>query len=100
MRSTPVATDTLVELSGPITRAEAPRWREVLAEARALGRNLRIDLAESGPWDLAGLQLMLAALASCERSGQDLAVVSPPQVFLAIAERAGVADRFVARRGS
>lgn len=78
---------TLV-VSGPVTLAEAPRWREALL--MAVGEESpRVDLSASGPWDLAGLQLLIAAV----RSGRGVRFTRVPGVVVAIAGRAGVAER-------
>jgi ABC-type transporter Mla MlaB component len=87
---------TTVEVSGPVTRAEAARWRDTLSDGLARGRGLRIDLARSGPWDLAGVQLLLAATASGKRAGRPIALVGVPKVLNAVAERAGLLDRLAA----
>ncbi|MBX6314648.1 MAG: STAS domain-containing protein [Isosphaeraceae bacterium] len=75
-----------------MTLAEVPRWREALLAALAEGKDLRVDLAAAGPWDLAGLQLILAALATGRRAGRSIRLVRVPQVFRAIAERAALTD--------
>lgn len=82
----------VVTLSGPVTIEEAPRHREALLAALASGRGLRIDLEPSGPWDVAGLQLLLAALASGRQSGQGVRLAGSPGVLRELAERAGVLD--------
>ncbi len=82
-----------VVVSGPLTLAEAPRWREALQSAISGGNAVRIDLEAAGPWDLAGLQLMLSALASGKRSGQAVRLVNVPDVFLTIVDQAGLSER-------
>ena len=79
-------------VSGPVTLAESPRWRDALLAASDRGRDLRVDLEASGPWDLAGLQLLIAALATARRDGSVVRFARVPRVLLAIAERAGVSD--------
>jgi ABC-type transporter Mla MlaB component len=83
---------TTVEVSGPVTLAEAPRWREAILAALARGQDVRLDLAAAGPWDAAGLQLVLAALASGRRAGQAVRLARVPRVFLAAAEQGALAD--------
>jgi anti-anti-sigma regulatory factor len=83
---------SVVSIEGPVTRAEAGRWRSVLLDALAAGPDLRLNLAGSGPWDLAGLQLALAALASARRAGGTLRLLSVPPGFWSIVEQAGVAE--------
>jgi ABC-type transporter Mla MlaB component len=82
---------TTLVMSGPVTLAESPRWREALLATLAEGHDVRLDLATAGPWDLAGLQLLLAALASGRRSGQAVRLARVPRVCLAVADRAGLA---------
>jgi hypothetical protein len=82
-----------VEVTGPVTRAEVGRWRTLLADGLAQGRGLRIDLAESGPWDLAGVQFLLATLASGKRAGQPVELARVPDVLMKVAERAAVRDQ-------
>jgi len=84
---------TTLVVSGPTTLVEAPRWRDALLAALAQGKDVRIDLATAGPWDLAGLQLLLAALVSGRKGGQTVRLVRVPRVLLAIAEQAGLGDR-------
>jgi ABC-type transporter Mla MlaB component len=87
---------TTVEVTGPVTRAEVVRWCGAFSDVLARGRGLRIDLAGSGPWDLAGVQLLLAAVASGERAGRPISLARVPNVLSAVAERAGLLDRLVA----
>jgi anti-anti-sigma factor len=86
--------DRTIVLSGPITVYEVSAVRETLRSALAEGKPLRIDLTDSGPWDVAGLQL----LVSCMKTGQnrDLAVrlVNIPKVCAEIAERSGLSGWF------
>jgi anti-anti-sigma regulatory factor len=87
---------TTVEVTGPVTRAEAARWREAFSDGLARGKGLRLDLAGSGPWDLAGVQLLLAAVASGRRAGRPIVVAGVPGVLLAVAGRSGLLDRLAA----
>ena len=66
-------------VTGPLTRDEVARWQEDFADALVRGRGLRIDLAESGPWDLAGVQLLLAAIASGRRAGWPIVLARVPK---------------------
>ena len=86
-------------VTGPLTRDEVPRWREALADGLAQGQGLCIDLASSGPWDLAGVQLLLAAIASGKLAGRPIVLASMPGVLTAVAERAGLLDRLSAPAG-
>jgi ABC-type transporter Mla MlaB component len=80
-------------MSGPVTLSEVPRWREALIAAFSEAKPVRIDLDASGPWDLAGLQLLISALATGQKSGQEVRLVHVPRGFTAIAEQAGVSER-------
>jgi ABC-type transporter Mla MlaB component len=87
---------TTVEVTGPLTRAEVAQWHQLLKDGLARGRGLRIELAASGPWDLAGVQLLLAAIASARASGQPISLARVPDVLTAAAERAGVQEQLAA----
>jgi ABC-type transporter Mla MlaB component len=86
-------TATTVEVTGPVTRAEVPRWRSAFGLALSRGAGLRIDLAGSGPWDLAGVQLLLATMASGRRAGRPVSLVRVPNVLTAVAQRAALGER-------
>jgi hypothetical protein len=79
-----------------MTRAEVDRWRVALADGLSQGRGLRLDLEGSGPWDVAGVQLLLAAIASGQRAGGLVFLTGVPKVLISVAERAGVLDRLAA----
>ncbi len=49
-------------LTGPITLYEVSAVCESLRIALAEGKPLRIDLSDSGPWDLAGLQVLISCV--------------------------------------
>jgi ABC-type transporter Mla MlaB component len=85
-----------VEVTGPVTRAEVARWRDAFSDGLARGQGLRIDLAGSGPWDLSGVQLLIAAIASGKRNGRPIRLARVPNVLAVIAERAGLLDRLAA----
>jgi ABC-type transporter Mla MlaB component len=87
---------TTVEVIGPVTRAESQRWRDAFSDGLARGRGLRIDLAGSGPWDLAGVQLLLATIASGSRAGRSISLARVPDVLKVVAERAALLDRLAA----
>jgi len=83
---------TTIPLTGPITLYEVSAVCGILRTALAEGKQLRIDLTDSGPWDLAGLQLLI----SCARSARnhDLAVrlVGVPASCAQVAQRSGLSD--------
>jgi hypothetical protein len=79
-----------VAVTGPVTRAEVARWRTVLLDGLAQGPGLCVDLAASGPWDLAGVQLLFATLSSGLRTGRPIELARVPDVLTKVAERAAV----------
>jgi ABC-type transporter Mla MlaB component len=81
-----------IVLSGPVTLYESTEVRETLLAAVAEGRDLRIDLETSGPWDLSGLQLLVSVVSTGRKGGQTVKLVMVPGVCRAIAERSGLAD--------
>lgn len=83
-----------IEVSGAVTLAEAPRWRDVLLTAFATGKPVHIQLAKAGPWDLAGLQLLISAVATARETGQALALLDFPKSASKMAERGGLSDAF------
>ena len=91
---TPETQPATVRLSGPMTLPEVALWHGRLHAALDRGAGLRIDLAAAGPWDVAGLQLILSALASGKQSGRDVRLLEVPGVFFALAAQAGLAGAF------
>lgn len=81
-----------VVLSGPATIYEALEVRETLHTAISEGSDVRFNLETSGPWDLAGLQLLISAVASGQKAGRTVRFVQVPRVCVEIAERSGLAD--------
>ena len=90
----PASSDANLRVDGPMTIGEVARWRDELGDMLACAGGIRLDLSASGPWDLSGMQLLLAVLASCEQRYQTLRLINPPSVFLNLAERSGLLDRF------
>src|SRR5262249_13199087 len=86
------AREKAIRLTGPITLYEVASVCETLRAALAEGRPLRIDLNDSGPWDIAGLQLLI----SCVRTGTSLdlpvRLANTPRVCTEIAERSGLRE--------
>jgi ABC-type transporter Mla MlaB component len=89
--SEPAPTLTL-RLDGPVTRAESSRWRDELRAALTGASAVNIDLSGSGPWDLAGVQVLLAAQATARRAGRAVRLLDPPGVLLDLANRAGLSS--------
>jgi ABC-type transporter Mla MlaB component len=81
-----------VSLVGPVTVYESSEVREKLRAAVGDGTSVRIDLGDSGPWDIAGLQLLIAAVATGTRTGIPVRLSHIPGVCREVAERAGLAD--------
>jgi ABC-type transporter Mla MlaB component len=81
-----------VVLSGPVTLYEVLVVRETLQTAMAEGKNLRIDLSDSGPWDLAGVQLLISCAKAAESRDRDVLLFNTPRGCVEIAERAGLSD--------
>ena len=82
----------IVQLSGPITLYESTEVRETLLGAIGEGRDVVVDLETSGPWDLSGLQLLVAAVASAQKAGIRVRFARVPKVCAEIAERSGLDD--------
>ncbi len=79
-----------IVLTGPVTLYEVATVRDRLRSALAEGKPLRIDLVESGPWDIAGLQLLISCVRSGRGRGQAVRIVNPPRSCSATAERSGL----------
>ncbi|MFO0951001.1 MAG: STAS domain-containing protein [Isosphaeraceae bacterium] len=79
-------------LSGPVTLYESAEVREALLAVLAEGKDLRINLDASGPWDLAGLQLLIATQASAERAGLSVRFTHVPGVCREVAQRSGLSE--------
>ena len=77
-------------LTGSFTLYESSEIRETLLTALAEGRDLRINLEASGPWDIAGLQLLIATVTSAEKSGLHVTFFLVPGVCREAAERSGL----------
>lgn len=81
-----------VVLPGPITLYESSEVRDTLKSALEAGQPLQLDLEPSGPWDLAGLQLLISAVASGRDTGLPVRLVRVPRVCGEVAERCGLRD--------
>jgi ABC-type transporter Mla MlaB component len=86
----PTESKTIV-VAGPLTLYEVSVVRDSLRMALADADNLRIDLSESGPWDLAGIQLLVACVNTARGREQEVRLVNVPKIGSEIAERAGLA---------
>lgn len=85
-------TGTVVTLTGPVTMSEVPRHREALLAAIQSGGDLRLDLAAAGPWDLAGLQLVLSAIKTVRQAKRRISLDGATDEFQAVAEKAAAID--------
>lgn len=81
-----------LQLSGPMTLYEATELRERLLVAITEHGQCDIDLETAGPWDLAGLQLLLSAVETGRRLGLTVRLHHVPRVCQDVAERAGLKD--------
>ena len=79
-------------LTGPITLYEVSAVCETLRMALAEGKQLRIDLSDSGPWDLAGLQLLISVRQSARNRDLEVRLVGIPASCAQVAERSGLSD--------
>jgi ABC-type transporter Mla MlaB component len=79
-----------ISFEGPATIYEVSALRDTLREALAEGKNLQIDLGESGKWDLAGLQLLVSCVKTAERHGLTVRLARVPRVCAEMAERSGL----------
>lgn len=87
----PVEEKTIL-LTGPITLYEVGTVRETFRAALVEGKPLRIDLRDSGPWDIAGLQLLIACVRSGRNQDQVVRLVNIPRGCLDLAERSGLIE--------
>ena len=81
---------TVVNLSGPVTLYESSEVRDTLLTAMSEGKDLRVDLETSGPWDLAGLQLLISVVASGHKEGLSVRLINVPGVCREIGDRSGL----------
>ena len=65
-------------LTGPITLYEVSAVRESLSMAVAEGKSLRIDLSDAGPWDLAGLQLIISCVKTAHNRNREASLDQRP----------------------
>lgn len=79
-------------LTGPITLYEVSAVRETLRSALLEAKELRIDLGDSGPWDLAGMQLLVSCARTARERDHVVRLVNIPKVCTDIAERSGLSD--------
>jgi ABC-type transporter Mla MlaB component len=77
-------------LTGPITLYEVSAVCESLRIALAEGKPLRIDLSDSGPWDLSGLQLLISCVSSARNRELEVRLANVPEACAQVAQRGGL----------
>lgn len=82
----------IVALEGPATIYEVAALRDILRDEMAAGTDLRIDLGDTGKWDLAGLQLLVSCVRSGQGRGQVVRFLRIPRLCADVAERSGLAE--------
>jgi len=82
----------IVGLEGPATIYEVTALREILREELAAGNDFRIDLGDTGKWDLAGLQLLISCVRTGRSRGQIIRLFRIPRICAEVAERSGLAE--------
>jgi ABC-type transporter Mla MlaB component len=92
MMATESASEKVIRLTGPVTLYEVKAVRDLLRNALSEGLPLRVDLSESGPWDVGGLQLLVACVKSGSELGQPVTLVVVPGVCLELARRSGLGE--------
>jgi ABC-type transporter Mla MlaB component len=84
--------EAMLAISGPVTLAEVSRWRESLLAALGRGVPVNLDVADAGPWDASGVQLVVSAVRTSRTTGPAVRLSRVPNVFLAIADQAGISE--------
>lgn len=80
-----------IRLTGPVTLYEVAAVRESLRMALAERKPVRIDLSDSGPWDLAGVQLLVSCVRSAAQGAGKVYLANVPKVCEDVAERSALA---------
>jgi ABC-type transporter Mla MlaB component len=81
-----------VVLTGPVTLYEVSAVCDTLRGALVEGKPLRIDLSDTGPWDLAGLQLLISCVSTARNRDLAARLVGVPASCASVAERSGLSD--------
>lgn len=77
-------------IRGPLTIAEAARFKDALLEALGAGDEVSLDIQEVTALDLSALQLICAAHGSAETAGKRFAVApDASEVYRKVADEAG-----------
>jgi ABC-type transporter Mla MlaB component len=88
-----------IRLTGPVTLYEVAEVCETLRMALSDGKPVRIDLSDSGPWDLAGIQLLISCVATGRDRDLEVRLVEVPLVCSQVAERSGLSGWLVSVLG-
>jgi anti-anti-sigma factor len=91
MAAEPAETKTIL-LTGPITLYEVSAVRESLRLALADANELRIDLRDAGPLDLAGLQLLVSCVKTAQKRDAVARLINVPKICADIADRTGLTE--------
>lgn len=75
-----------------MTIYEASDWREQFLHAFQPGKPLEVDLHTSGPWDVAGLQLLISLTRTGDNLECPVRFLLVPPGCREIARRAGLTD--------
>jgi ABC-type transporter Mla MlaB component len=79
-------------VSGPVTIYEVSDWREQMLHCVKTGTALNVDLHTSGPWDTAGLQLLISLVLTGQQRDCEIRFQLVPKVCRDIAKRAGLSQ--------
>lgn len=87
-------------VSGPMTIYEVSDWRETFLHSLKPGVALDVDLHTSGPWDAAGLQLLVSLVNTGYQRDCEVRFQLVPKVCREIARRAGLGQWLTERSSS
>jgi ABC-type transporter Mla MlaB component len=79
-------------ISGPMTIYEVGDWRELFLHSLKSGSSLDVDLHTSGPWDTAGLQLLISLVNTGHQRDCEVRFHLVPKVCHDLARRAGLSE--------
>ena len=84
--------DVLIAIEGPATIYEAKALRQTLLQGLIKEGTIHIDLADSGKWDLAGLQLLISIIRTARNQGRTARLHRVTRICAEVAERSGLTD--------
>jgi ABC-type transporter Mla MlaB component len=79
-----------IAVEGPATIYEVSALRETFRLALDGEVDLRVDLRDSGKWDLAGLQLLISCAKTADARGRHVRLTGVPKACAEIADRSGL----------